>query len=177
MIKIKKCLKKTNSQFAIEFIMLIAFMFIVFLGFIAIISSKVLDAKENERQKIAEDIATLVKNEIDLARSVSEGYSRTFTLPYTIEGNSYTISIIDNRELVVNYLDKEYVTFLSEKICGDIYIPNNEIDKENGFVCVNSNLGYTECQNAQDLGLCNSLEEDLLPGTKCCCCSRYSLCC
>lgn len=169
--------KKTNAQFAIEFIVLMSFMFLIFLGVIAVITSKVIEAKENERQGIAEDIATLVKNEIGLAKSVSDGYTRKFALPNSIKGVSYTIKIIGNREIVVNYLDKEYVTFLPEKICGDIYMPDNEIDKEKDIVCVNSNLDKTQCQNAETLGLCDEIEEELLPGTKCCCCSRYGLCC
>ena len=129
--------KKINAQFAIEFIILLSFMFLIFLGFTSIITSKILEAKENERQKIAEDIATLAKNEIDLARSVSDGYSRTFKLPKKIEGNSYTIEIIDNRELVVNYIDKEYVLFLQENIIGNINPGVNIITKVNGFVNIN----------------------------------------
>ncbi len=169
--------KKTNAQFAIEFIVLLAFMFLVFLGFTAVITTQILDAKESERQEIAEDVATLVKNEIELAKSVSDGYTRNFKLPARINGNSYNIEIIDNRELVVNYLDKEYVLFLPDKICGDIFIPDNIVDKENGVICANSNLDINQCQNTQDLGLCDEIESELLPGSKCCCCSRYDLCC
>lgn len=167
----------TKAQFAIEFIVLIAFMFLIFLGFIAVITTKILEAKENERQGIAEDIATLVKNEIELAKSTTDGYTKNFNLPSKIGGNTYNVEIIANRELVVNYLDKEYVSFLPEKICGDIFIPNNEIDKEKGVICANSNLDLTQCQNAQGAGLCDQIEDELLPGAKCCCCSRYGLCC
>lgn len=130
-------LKKINAQFAIEFIVLIAFMFLIFVGVIAVVTSKVLEAKENERQAIAEDIATLAKNEIGLARSVSDGYSRIFNLPNKIEGNTYTIEIIDNRELVVNYIDKEYVLFLQENIVGNINPGTNTITKVNGVVNIN----------------------------------------
>ena len=168
-------LKKNNAQFAIEFIILIAFMFLVFLGFIAVITTKIIDAKENERQGIAEDIATLAKNEIDLAKFTTDGYIRTFNLPSRIDGNVYSVEIIDNRELVVNYIDKEHVSFLPESFCGDILIPSNEISKENGVTCLNSNFDQAQCQNAQDLGLCGEIEE-LLPGTICCCFLRYSLC-
>ena len=166
-----------KSQFSIEFIVLIAFMFLVFVAFIGVIASKVVESKENERLKIAQDIATLAKNEIDLAKSASDGYSRNFELPVKISGNSYTVGIINNRELVVNYIDKEHVSFLQEKVCGDILIPSNEIGKENGITCVNSNFNQEQCQNAQSLGLCDGIDEELLPGTKCCCCSRYTVCC
>jgi hypothetical protein len=131
-------LKKTKAQFAIEFIVLIAFMFLVFVGFIAVITSKIIEAKENERQKIAEDIATLARNEIYLAKSASNGYSRNFKLPAKVEGNSYTIVIIDDRELVVDYIDKEYVSFLPEDVEGSINPGENTIKKESGTVYVNT---------------------------------------
>ena len=147
-----------KSQVSIEFAVLIAFMFLIFVAFIAVITSKVAESEENERLKIAEDIATLAKNEIDLAKSASDGYARNFDLPARIEGDSYSIEVIGNRELVVDYIDKEHVSFLQEKICGDIFITNNEIDRENGVVCINSNLDPSQCQNAQNLNLCNDLD-------------------
>ena len=133
-----KACKRNKAQFAIEFVVLIAFMFIIFLGFTAVITSKILDAGESGRQQTAEDIATLAKNEIDLARSVSDGYVRTFDLPATIEGNSYDISIIGNRELVVKYFDKKYVLFLQGNVRGNINSGENTIRKENGIVYVNA---------------------------------------
>ena len=167
---------RRKAQFAIEFIILISFMFLVFLVFMSIISSKILEAKENERQQIAEDIAGLVKNEVQLAKSISNGYSRNFDVPNKIKGMDYDLEIIENRELVVNYIDKEYVSFLPEKVCGDVFIPNNEISKEEGIVCLNSNLDQTQCQNAQDIGLCDEIDRELMPGAKCCCQQRYGLC-
>ncbi|MEK6876661.1 MAG: hypothetical protein AABX63_04565 [Nanoarchaeota archaeon] len=127
-----------KSQFSIEFAVLIAFMFLIFVAFIAVITSKVAESKENERLKIAEDIATLARNEIELARSASDGYTRNFQLPVKISGNSYTIRIIDNRELVVNYIDKEYVLFLQENIQGNLNPGANTIRKEAGIVRINS---------------------------------------
>tara|TARA_Y100000310_G_scaffold336379_1_gene420747 strand:- start:901 stop:1299 length:399 start_codon:yes stop_codon:yes gene_type:complete len=130
-------LKKTNAQFAIEFIVLISFMFIIFLGFTAIVTTKIIEAKELKRQEIAEDIATLAKNEIDLAGSVIDGYMRNFDLPPMVEGNTYTIEIIDNRELAVNYQDMEHVFFLKDNVIGNLSIGTNMLRKENGIVYVN----------------------------------------
>jgi len=168
--------KKINAQFAIEFIVLIAFMFLIFIGFIAIIASKVLESKETEKLKVAEDIVELIENEMEIAKTVSNGYKRTFTLPLKIGGNVYTTRIIDNRELVTTFLGQEHVSFLPDNICGDIFLPSNEIDKENNIICVNSNLDQTQCQNAKDLLLCDGIDDELLPGVKCCCWSRYQIC-
>ena len=170
-----KACKRNKAQFAIEFIILIAFMFTLFLGFTAVITSKILNAQESGRQQAAEDIATLAKNEIDLARSASNGYKRSFELPIKVGGSYYDIGILENRELVVAYAGKEHVSFLP-LICGDIFVPNNEISKDNNVVCINSNLDETQCANAESLGLCDQLDETFLPGTKCCCQMRYDKC-
>src|SRR3989338_2382770 len=127
-----------KSQFSIEFAVLTAFMFLIFVAFIAVITSKVAELKENERLKIAEDIATLARNEIELAKSASNGYARNFELPVKVDGNSYSIQIIDNREIVVDYIDKEYVIFLQENVRGNLNPGANTIRKETGIVFVNS---------------------------------------
>ena len=129
---------RTKAQFAIEFIVLIAFMFLIFVGFIAVITTKILESKDNERQEIEEDIAELEMNEIVLAKSVTDGYLRTFNLPTRIKGNTYSIEIIDNRELIVNYVDKEVVLFLPPNIQGDVDIGLNEIKKIDGIVYLNN---------------------------------------
>lgn len=153
--------KKNNAQFSIEFIMLIAFMFLVFLGFISVVTSKIIEAKENERQQIAEDIAALARNEIDIAKSMADGYARNFSLPSKIKGNTYTIEIIDDRELVVKYLDKEYVEFLPEKVVGNVSNGLNEIKKINNIVYLKP---INECDDSIDNdgdGFCD------LTGSKC----------
>ena len=127
-----------KSQFSIEFAVLTAFMFLVFVAFIAVITSKVAESKENERLKIAEDIATLAKNEIELAKSSSDGYTRDFELPVKVQGNIYSIEIIDNRELAVTYMDKEHVIFLQDNVQGNLNPGANTIRKETGIVFVNS---------------------------------------
>ena len=167
--------RKSKSQFAIEFIALLAFMFLIFLGFVAVIASTILNAKDKERLEIAEDISSMAKNEVNLAMSSANGYKRRFELPIKVGGNAYGISIINNRELVVSYVDKEHVSFLPQ-VCGDIFVPTNEIGKENNIVCINANLDETQCANAESFGLCDQLDQDFLPGTKCCCQRRYGRC-
>ena len=168
---------KKTSQSAVEFIILASFMLLVLLGFFAITGSRLLEAREEGNKRIAQDIADFAYREVEIAKSVNDGYTRTFIMPQSVNGVDYSISIIDNKELTVNYLDKEHLSFLPQKVCGDFFIPQNKIDKEKGIICINSNLDKIQCQNAQDLSLCGQIDEALLPGAKCCCCDRYGLCC
>lgn len=123
-----------KSQFTIEFVILIAFMFIIFVGFFAIVSYRLIEEGEEEKQKIIENIATLVENEIKLAKTVKDGYNRTFKIPRKINGNDYAIEIKEDRELVVNYSGYEYVLFLPENVKGDVNTGLNEIAKIDGIV-------------------------------------------
>ena len=132
-------IKMPKSQSAMEFIVLASFMLLVILGFFAVTSSRVLEAKEEGNRKIAEDIAALAYNEIEIAKSVNDGYIRNFVMPQTVNGVNYSISIIDNRELIVNYLDYEHVKFLPSNVTGNIIKGNNKISKNNGIIFLNQN--------------------------------------
>lgn len=123
-----------SSQSALEFIVLASFMFLVILGFLAVISSNLLEAKEEGNRKISSDIANFAYREIEAAKSLNDGYTRFFAMPQTINGIVYTINITDNRELIVDYLDYEHVKFLPSNISGNISRGWNMIKKINGIV-------------------------------------------
>lgn len=127
-----------KAQSAIEFISLASFMLLVILGFFAITSSRVLDAKEEGNRKIAEDIAEFAYNEIELAKSVNDGYTRVFDMPEKVNGVDYAISIIDGRELVTNYLGNEHVKFLPINVTGTIAKGKNKITKNNEVVFISA---------------------------------------
>ena len=126
-----------KSQSAVEFIVLASFMLLVILGFFAVTSSSVLEAREERDKKIAEDIADFAYREIELAKSVNDGYMRVFVMPQTVNGIDYSIRIIDDRELAVNYLGFEYIKFLPSNVTGDIVKGNNKISKNNGVIYIN----------------------------------------
>src|SRR3989344_3611706 len=109
-----------KSQSAVEFIVLASFMVLVIFGFFAVISSGVLEAREEKNRKIAEDVADLAYREIETAKSVNDGYVRVFILPQNVNGINYTITLIDGRELVVNYLGYEHIKFLPINVTGNI---------------------------------------------------------
>lgn len=139
-----------RAQFTLEFIVLIAFMFTVFLVAMGVITSKILDAREAERQQVAESIATLARSEIELAASVSDGYRREFRLPKLIDGNTYDIEVLGNREIVVNYIDKEYVAFLKVNVYGPIGPGLNVISKIGGVIYLDYLQPAVECEDSMD---------------------------
>ena len=133
-----------------EFIVLASFMLLVILGFFAITSSKILESKEEGDRKIAEDIADFAYREIEIAKSVNDGYTRVFSMPLTFNGVNYSIKITDNRELIVDYLGYEHVKFLPLNVTGTIGVGFNEIKKINGIVDVSGYTPTVECNDQID---------------------------
>ena len=127
-----------QSQSALEFIVLASFMLLVLLGFFAVTSSNILQAKEEGNRKISSDIAEFAYHEIEIAKSVNDGYTRVFAMPQAVNGINYTITITDNRELSVNYLGYEYVRFLPSNVTGNISTGLNSIKKINGIVYISN---------------------------------------
>ena len=74
-----------KSQSAMEFIVLASFMLLVILGFFAITSSKILESKEEGNREIAADIADFAYREIEIAKSVNDGYTRVFSMPQSFD--------------------------------------------------------------------------------------------
>lgn len=134
-----------KAQSSTEFVILITFMLIVFLGFIYLLQTKMNESISDKEDLIAEDIASKIIGEIRLAESVSDNYNRTFTLPSRPEGLVYTVSILGDpvgAELTIKYgqNDKEKVFFLDSKvsIASTIKIGNNIITKDNGVITITS---------------------------------------
>ena len=125
-----------KSQAAIEFIILISFMVFIILSFFAITSSKVLEAREEGSKNTAKSIADYAYTEIETAITVNDGYMRNFTMPQLVNGQNYSIGIVDNREMVVNYLDYEYVKFMPSNVTGNVSKGYNIISKQNGTIFI-----------------------------------------
>ena len=142
-----------KAQSAIEFIVLASFMLLVIVGFFAVTSSKVLESKEQSNIQISQDIAEFAYKEIAIAKSVNDGYTRTFAMPQTVNGVNYSITIIDNRELVVNYLGYEYIKFLPSNVTGNISKGSNTITKKEGIVFVSVFVSSPVFREAENLAL------------------------
>ena len=112
-------------------------MLLVLLVFFSITSSKVIETQESNKRKISQDIAEFAYREIEIAKSVNDGYKRVFTMPQTVNAVDYKINITDNRELIVDYMGYEFVKFLPANVTGNITKGNNNISKNKEFVFLN----------------------------------------
>lgn len=96
-----------KGQAALEFMLLLTFMFFLFVSFFAVIQGKLADALEGKSRQAIIDQATFVYNEIKTASVMEDGFQKVITLPKTINGLSYTAKIYGNFntqiELVLQY--------------------------------------------------------------------------
>jgi hypothetical protein len=126
-----------KAQSAIEFMILVGFLLVVFVIFLSIVSENLRD-KTNERQNLQiKEIALGVKVEVDLATEASDGYVRNFSIPIKIYGEDYDISINDGF-VSISTGDGDHALSLSlANVTGEVLKGENIIRKENGVVLLN----------------------------------------
>ena len=136
----RRSMKK--SQSSIEFVILIAFMLMVVVTFFAFTTNKISESSGDANIQLAEDIADIPLKEVMFAKTVSDGYSRVFTMPSQINNKPYQIAIIENHEIVVNFSGIEAVKFLPDNVSGYLTFGDHLITKEKG------NITITPIQNS-----------------------------
>ncbi|MCX6706720.1 MAG: hypothetical protein NT001_01105 [Candidatus Woesearchaeota archaeon] len=131
---------KSKSQSSMEFIILAGFMFLFFVGFAAVIGTKMIDFQEILNTRQVQDIMDVIKTEIQLAATSMDGYQRSFYLPETLDGKNYTLGLRNENTLMILYNGKIYESFLPGAINPDttIYKGKNAIIKSLGEIFITS---------------------------------------
>jgi hypothetical protein len=127
--------RNLKAQSAMEFFMFVGILLMIFIAFTAILFDRVNTINDKKAVLLGEDIAIKVQKEILLAARVSDGYSRLFTLPQTIEGMNYSV-YVSGKEVTVKTPKSEVVRIIPE-INGNITKGNNLIHKSNGSIYLN----------------------------------------
>jgi len=135
LIKIMPVSKR--SQTAIEFLVVVGFMFFIFTIFLASVQISTSDKIKEEQTLKIKGVVTDVQSEINLAFESREGYYREFTIPKNINGLNYNIQIIENLVYLNTTDGKNAIALPVQEVTGDINIPNNFIKKENGIIKLN----------------------------------------
>ncbi len=146
-------MKNKQSQVSMEFILLMTFMLLFFVIFLAMVQHKMQEITYEKESELLQEVGNYIKNEISLAYTAYDGYYREFELPPYIAEKSYSIRIKSNKiDDSNNRLDLELrfenrpniavvrlppLEILSEKIRQDTFIiqpGKNIIQKRNGIV-------------------------------------------
>ena len=133
-------LKRKKGQSSIEFVLIAAVMFFVFIGAVVVIQGRMAGAHRTRLYHALGGLDNLISTEIRLAESGGRDYLRRFFLPRTISGYNYSIGLIGGTEIVIGVMDFEYVIFLDQNISGGIGKGWNFINKTGGNITI-TNLG------------------------------------
>jgi len=119
-----------KAQISMEFIMTFSFGFLIFIGFLAVVTNRASDISEKENIFEMQKLADAIKNEIILAAQVHETYVRKFFIPLTLNGQNYSIGLLEKEEI-----DKEFLNIsLTNHVLSEIYTLPLKI--QGGFVDV-----------------------------------------
>ncbi len=127
--------KIKKGQMAIQFILLISFIFLVYLVFVSFQSSMVKDQEDQYRNIVVKDMALKLGEEVNLASRMKDGYQREVVLPNYLDGFNYSINIAGT-ELIVSSGDESFSVSIPP-INGSFVIGTNLICKQQNIICVN----------------------------------------
>lgn len=105
-----------KGQYAIEFIIVIAFSLLFLAVFLVYFQSELRDTALDRDRASAQQVYNLVLNEITMAEQSPAIYERTFYLPTSVQGIPYEANIYDGQDLVIDLNDNQFVYFLPRRI-------------------------------------------------------------
>lgn len=110
-----------KAQVSMEFVILMTFMILIFTVVFVVIQQKAVNMQDSLTGKQAQEVANIMKNEIEMAHTAVEGYRKEFWIPDYINGEEYEITIKDRSELMIKYKKQLFVSFLVANITGNIH--------------------------------------------------------
>jgi hypothetical protein len=126
-----------KSQSSIEFMILVGAVLFIFITISLALQTTTVSKSKEKRALEVQNLALIVRNEIDLAFSSLDGYERTFNIPQKIINLDYTI-ILDNGVVYIITEDSSVALSLSTKpVTGQLQKGDNLIRKMGGELFLN----------------------------------------
>ncbi|MBI5389206.1 hypothetical protein HZB01_02375 [Candidatus Woesearchaeota archaeon] len=134
-----------KAQSSLEVAILLGFMLFVFVTFLAIAMTRLVEVQKNKDVELIKDLATVITSEINLAFTQEEGYLRTFELPQALKSKNYTVKvecpIVSNYSVLIlqyqdHIIDSEF-PFIIPKVNGTLSKGANTITKTSNALLLN----------------------------------------
>ena len=127
--------RSRRAQVAIEFLMIVAVMFTIFVVYSAVTRSRMNEILLEEEYLLLKDTAQMIKEELVIASRVNDGYYRQIELPEMMEYKfNYTVYKL-GEDIVFESDHHEYYVRVPEHN-GTIVKGINDINKTGGVVYV-----------------------------------------
>ncbi len=178
-----------KAQVATEFLLIIAFLLLVFLAFFGVISMLIKDVEETHDKEIAEQLISYFLKEMKQAYASGDGFTKLFKIDKKLRNKNYTISF--NGSIAITLAGNSYVKALPSYVKATSYYNNFHpeepsfyiwnIRNNNGTVslslCTNCSFSYYQClKNGSTSASCTAMDS-IYQGFSKTCCYGYGLCC
>ncbi|MBI2550209.1 hypothetical protein HYV83_03440 [Candidatus Woesearchaeota archaeon] len=175
-----------RGQSANEAAMLLVILSFLLIVSLAAVSDDLIRTSDNNYKALLQDVADVIESEASIAFASENGYFRSFTLPPTLNGQPYAVSIMNSTQVG----DQANMTILSvastrpnvhlnvtrllpRDVLGNLVRGSNTVRKENSIVIFGP-LPLTPQEQTE----CNSVGCAVSIMTKEECCDRgYTGCC
>ena len=128
---------KKRAQTAVEFIILISFVLLVFTMFFLLIQSNLSDNKKYMSTREVKELALTVQEEINLASDSVDGYYREFKIPLVAGNEDYDINLTEGFVYIRTKSGRNSIALPVRVVEGNILKGDNFIKKQNGGVKLN----------------------------------------
>ncbi|MBI2663733.1 hypothetical protein HYX10_00120 [Candidatus Woesearchaeota archaeon] len=124
-----------KSQASFEFLSMLVVVIIIAAAFALFASDRMKEINSGQTNSELRGIASTVKNEIDIASSMEQGYERAFELPLAAGSKNYSISL-EGSFIVVSADDGSFALPV-QPVLGTLNQGMNRITNLNGSVVIN----------------------------------------
>jgi len=126
-----------KGQSSVEFMILIGAVFFFFVSILFVIYGTVADRNKMSIDTVVAELAASVRNEMNLASTAGNGYSREFDVPQLIISQPYAISFNDSYVYVRTNDGKHAIALPIVNVTGQIRKGSNIVKNINGTVVLN----------------------------------------
>lgn len=130
-------MESKKAQIGIEFIIIMSGVMLFMSIFFIIVQNNTQERTYQKENTMIKEIAITVQNEINLAASSIDGYSRDFKIPYKAGNLDYEVNVSDGIVFIKSINDRHSMALPVPDIVGQINITQNTIKKTNGVIYLN----------------------------------------
>ena len=126
-----------KAQSSIEFFILIGAVLFFFMIILLAVQTSIADDIKQKKNIAIKEIALNLQDEVSLASSSTDGYSRTFSLPTDIQTDDYLINITGNLIFIRTTDGKHALALPVLNVTGQPKKGDNTLKKLSGSVLLN----------------------------------------
>lgn len=108
-----------KAQVSFEFMVSMVMGLLVVLALIVLFANKLNEVMQESKDQQIDVVLNILEDEVTFAKGAIAGYSRTFTLPTTVEGNNYSLNLTEGT-LYISYFGRDYSRGFSHKVNGSV---------------------------------------------------------